>query len=50
VTCPAFAGPDLADLYVTTSRRGLGDREPAAGAVFRVRPGFTGVPVLPFAG
>jgi sugar lactone lactonase YvrE len=50
VTCPAFGGPDLADLYITTSRRGLGDKEPVAGALFRVRPGMTGTPVLPFAG
>jgi len=50
VTCPAFAGPDLADLYVTTSGRGLEGKEPAAGALFRVRPGLTGVPVLPFGG
>jgi sugar lactone lactonase YvrE len=51
VTCPAFGGPGLRDLYVTTSRRGLdeGD-EPAAGALFRVRPGVAGLPVLPYAG
>lgn len=50
VTCPAFGGPGLTDLYVTTSGRGLGGREPVAGALFRVRPGLTGLPVLPFAG
>jgi sugar lactone lactonase YvrE len=51
VTCPAFGGPELADLYVTTSRRGLAEgQEPAAGALFRIRPGATGVPVLPFGG
>jgi sugar lactone lactonase YvrE len=50
VTCPAFGGPDLADLYITTSGRGLHGKQPAAGALFRVRPGLTGVPVLPFAG
>jgi sugar lactone lactonase YvrE len=51
VTCPAFGGPDLADLYVTTSRRGLPDgKEPAAGALFRLRPGVKGIPVLPFGG
>jgi sugar lactone lactonase YvrE len=51
VTCPAFGGPDLADLYVTTSRRGLPEgREPGAGALFRVRTGVAGVPVLPFGG
>jgi sugar lactone lactonase YvrE len=48
VTCPAFGGPDLADLYVTTSRRGLPEgQEPAAGALFRVRPALSGVPVPP---
>ncbi len=51
VTCPAFGGEDLADLYVTTSRKGLpAGREPLAGALFRLRPGVTGAPVLPFAG
>jgi sugar lactone lactonase YvrE len=51
VTCPAFGGPDLTDLYVTTSRRGLENgAEPAAGALFRVRPGVAGVPVLAYAG
>jgi sugar lactone lactonase YvrE len=51
VTCPAFGGADLADLYVTTSRRGLPEgTEPAAGALFRARPGVAGVPVLPFGG
>jgi sugar lactone lactonase YvrE len=51
VTCPAFAGPDLGDLYVTTSRRDLPEGEqPAAGALFRVRPGVAGLPVLPYAG
>jgi sugar lactone lactonase YvrE len=51
VTCPAFAGPDLRDLYITTSRLGLDENaEPQAGALFRVRPGVTGLPVLPYAG
>jgi sugar lactone lactonase YvrE len=51
VTCPAFGGPDLADLYLTTSRRGLPEgKEPAAGALFRTRPGLKGIPVLPFGG
>jgi sugar lactone lactonase YvrE len=51
VSCPAFGGPDLADLYVTTSRQGLaaGD-DPQAGALFRVTPGVRGLPALPFAG
>ena len=51
VSCPAFGGPDLADLYVTTSRQGLADGDdPLAGALFRVTPGVRGLPVLPFAG
>lgn len=51
VSCPAFGGPDLADLYVTTSRQRLGDdEEPLAGSLFRARPGFRGTPVLPFGG
>ncbi len=51
VTCPAFGGDDLTDLYVTTSGRGLAPgSEPLAGALFRVRPGVAGLPVLPFAG
>ncbi|MBF9031790.1 SMP-30/gluconolactonase/LRE family protein [Rhodobacterales bacterium HKCCE3408] len=29
-SCPAFGGPDLSDLYVTTAREGLGDRAGAA--------------------
>jgi D-xylonolactonase len=40
-----FGGPDLQDLYVTTA--GGSDREhegPGAGALFRVRPGVTGLP------
>lgn len=51
VTACTFGGPDLADLYVTTSRLGLGDgAEPAAGALFRTRPGVRGLPALDYAG
>jgi sugar lactone lactonase YvrE len=50
-TSCTFGGPDLRDLYVTTSRRGLGESaEPGAGAVFAARPGAAGQPVLPFLG
>jgi sugar lactone lactonase YvrE len=50
-TSCAFGGPDLRDLYVTTSRKGLGDdAEPGAGALFAVRVPTAGQPVLPFAG
>ena len=51
VSCPAFGGPDLSQLYITTSRQHLTvGVDPLAGAVFRVDPGHVGVPVLPFAG
>ena len=51
VTAATFGGPDLAELYVTTSREHVADgTQPEAGAVFRYRPGVTGLAVLPFAG
>ncbi|WP_426560655.1 SMP-30/gluconolactonase/LRE family protein [Angustibacter sp. McL0619] len=50
-TSCAFGGPDLRDLYITTSRKGLGDAaEPGAGALYLVRAPTAGQPVLPFAG
>ncbi|MFC6022935.1 SMP-30/gluconolactonase/LRE family protein [Plantactinospora solaniradicis] len=48
VTACAFGGPDLRDLYITTSRLGLSEPEPAAGALFRATPGMSGLPVTPF--
>jgi len=51
VSACTFGGPDLDTLYITTSRTGLDEgAEPAAGAVFAVRPGVTGLPTLPYAG
>jgi sugar lactone lactonase YvrE len=50
VSACTFGGPDLDELYITTSRENLADPEPAAGAVFSVRPGVTGRPVRAFAG
>lgn len=51
VTSCAFGGPDRDELYITTSRDGLGaDAEPAAGALFLVRPGVRGAEVATFAG
>jgi sugar lactone lactonase YvrE len=54
VTCCAFAGPDLGDLYITTAKEGLTPEElaaqPDAGSLFRCRPGVTGFPVPAFAG
>ncbi|GAA3742416.1 sugar lactone lactonase YvrE [Spinactinospora alkalitolerans] len=50
-TACAFGGPGLRDLYVTTSGLDLDPaRHPEAGAVFRLRPGVRGTPVLPFGG
>lgn len=51
VTACTFGGPNLDELFITTSRQGLSDDEqPLAGAAFRARPGVRGLPVLPFAG
>jgi L-arabinonolactonase len=48
VTCPAFGGPELDLLFVTSARDGLSDEqlacEPQAGDVFVYRPGVTGLP------
>ncbi|MDQ0468940.1 SMP-30/gluconolactonase/LRE family protein [Labrys wisconsinensis] len=53
-TCCAFGGPDLATLYITTSRLGLAGedlaRQPAAGSLFIAVPGVRGVADTPFAG
>lgn len=54
VTSMAFGGPDLAELFITTARDGLTTEQraeqPLAGAVFRHRPGVTGLPPAAFAG
>jgi sugar lactone lactonase YvrE len=50
VTACTFGGPDLADLYITTSRLGLDDSDPAAGALFVARPGVRGELPLAYAG
>ncbi|WP_020574440.1 SMP-30/gluconolactonase/LRE family protein [Actinopolymorpha alba] len=51
VTACTFGGPDLDELYITTSRQGLADDyQPVAGALFRARPGVRGLPVLPYTG
>lgn len=48
VTACTFGGPDLDDLYITTSRFGLDEPEPAAGAVFRESVDVRGLPVSAF--
>ena len=53
-TCPAFGGPDLADLYLTTSWEGMTDSQragqPLAGHLLRMRPGAQGQRAAAFAG
>ncbi len=53
VTCCAFGGPDLSDLYITTMSLGLSEAarraQPLAGALFRCRPGVRGLPASRFA-
>jgi sugar lactone lactonase YvrE len=46
VTCPAFGGPDLETMYITTAA-GPGD---GAGGLFAFRPGVTGLPTNPYRG
>ncbi|MFJ6658948.1 SMP-30/gluconolactonase/LRE family protein [Streptomyces sp. NPDC091377] len=51
VSACAFGGDDGGTLYLTTSRQHLtADEDPAAGAVFAVRPGVTGHPLSAYAG
>jgi sugar lactone lactonase YvrE len=51
VTACTFGGEDLDELFITTSREGLAaSEEPAAGALFHVRPGVAGLPVRRFGG
>ena len=49
VTACTLGGPDLRELYITTSREGE-DPEPEAGSVFRCRVGVPGLPAATFAG
>lgn len=53
VTSVAFGGPDLRDLYITTSADGLTDEQrreqPQAGLVFHTRPGVSGLPANAYA-
>ena len=49
-TACTLGGPDLRDLYVTTSRENLDDPEHQAGALFRERVDVPGRPVLPYGG
>ncbi len=51
VTACTFGGQDHSQLFLTTSREGLGDGEdPLAGSLFRAAVGVAGLPVREFAG
>lgn len=54
ITSCAFGGPNLDELYITSSTLGLDAaalaRQPLAGALFKVRPGVRGVPSIEYAG
>jgi sugar lactone lactonase YvrE len=50
VSSCAFGGDALDTLFITTSAENLADPEPAAGALFALRPGVRGLPPRPFAG
>lgn len=54
VTCPAFGGPDLDELYITTAWELLSEEqhaaEPLAGGLFRTLPGIRGRLPTAFAG
>jgi sugar lactone lactonase YvrE len=51
VTACTFGGDRLDELFITTSREGLGEGDSSpAGALFRAMPGVVGLPVRPFAG
>jgi sugar lactone lactonase YvrE len=50
VTKPAFGGPALDDLYITTGAPDEADaKQPHAGGIFHVRPGVRGLPANSFA-
>lgn len=52
VTACTFGGPELDTLYITTSSYNLPRHhtQTAAGAIFAIKPGVRGLPVVPFAG
>lgn len=51
MTACTFGGPDLSQLFITTSRENLDPgQDPLAGAIFTATPGVTGRTVQPFRG
>ncbi|MCU1662187.1 MAG: Gluconolactonase [Pseudonocardia sp.] len=49
-TACAFGGPDLDELWITTSAQGAGAPDGRAGALYRCRPGIRGLEPLPYQG
>jgi sugar lactone lactonase YvrE len=49
-TCPAFGGPDLRTLYITSASIGIAspDKEPMAGALFATDAGVEGIAEVPY--
>lgn len=43
-SCPAFGGPDLTTLFVTTAREGLAEPTDRDGPVYQADPGVRGLP------
>ncbi|WP_121062542.1 SMP-30/gluconolactonase/LRE family protein [Chachezhania antarctica] len=41
-TCPAFGGPELDIMYITTARQGLSDPDAAQGLTYSTNPGVMG--------
>ena len=54
VTSCTFGGPELDTLFITTARWDMSEAElnenPQAGGLFKVKPGFKGLPDARFAG
>jgi sugar lactone lactonase YvrE len=51
VTCPAFGGEDLDELYITSAAADVSlEEEPHAGGLFRHHPGVRGMAPFEFAG
>jgi sugar lactone lactonase YvrE len=54
VTCPAFGGADLRDLYITTAAQHMSaeelEQQPHAGGLFRVRTDVAGTAPYPYLG
>lgn len=50
VTAPAFGGPELRDLYITTGQSGLTEGDPLAGRLLVTRVGAVGLPSFAFRG